>query len=236
MRMTTTRTTTNKWGHSPFASKRGQTSIRNAGPGPAFSVGRAAGNPRKSLSAESPRGEHMRLVILTLLCLAVPALGADAADPGARNLALLKQYGELGRRGEHAQQAAMWAPGAVNNGSPVTHRGDPVPARGHPSHLSRSPLRGPRDHRERRHADRADSAPRARIVASPQTGIYGGMLRGARPGGKRFEVLRAHWWRFRDGKIVWHQVVSDDLAMMRQLGLVPDTLAADKLVAPLHKE
>ena len=35
-------------------------------------------------------------------------------------------------------------------------------------------------------------------------------------------------WRFRDGKIVWHQVVSDDLTMMRQLGLIPDELTADK--------
>ena len=65
-----------------------------------------------------------------------------------------------------------------------------------------------------------------------QTDIYGGMLRGAQPLGKHFEVLRAHWWRFKDGKIVWHQVVSDDLGMMRQLGLIPDTLPAGKLVRP----
>ncbi len=65
-----------------------------------------------------------------------------------------------------------------------------------------------------------------------QTEIYGGMLRGARATGKRFEILRTHWWRLKDGKIVWHQVVADDLLMMRQLGLIPDTLPADKLVAP----
>ena len=65
-----------------------------------------------------------------------------------------------------------------------------------------------------------------------QTEIYGGMLRGARPTGKRFEILRTHWWRLKDGKIVWHQVVADDLGMMRQLGLIADTLAADKLVTP----
>jgi predicted ester cyclase len=62
-----------------------------------------------------------------------------------------------------------------------------------------------------------------------QTGFYGGMLRGARPTGRHFEVLRAHWWRFRNGKIVWHQVVSDDLSMMRQLGLIPDALSPDKM-------
>jgi predicted ester cyclase len=65
-----------------------------------------------------------------------------------------------------------------------------------------------------------------------QTEIYGGMLRGARPTGRHFEILRTHWWRLIDGKIVWHQVVADDLSMMRQLGLIPDTLPADKLVAP----
>ena len=175
----------------------------------------------------------MRLMLLTLLCLAVPALGADAAEQGARNLALLKQYGDLGRRGEHAQQAAMWAPGAVNNGRPVSveeirsqlediHRVFPD----HRSEALETTVSG----------DMVIVLTRTsgthRGVA--QTGIYGGMLRGARAGEKRFEVLRAHWWRFQDGKIVWHQVVSDDLTMMRQLGLVPDTLAADQLVAPPH--
>jgi predicted ester cyclase len=173
----------------------------------------------------------MRLSLLTLLCLAIPALGADAADPGARNLALLKQYGEHGRRGEHAQQAGMWAPGAVNNGRQVSiedirsqlediHRTFPD----HRSEALETTVSG----------DTVIVLTRTsgthRGVA--QTGIYGGMLRGAHPGGKRFEVLRAHWWRFREGKIVWHQVVSDDLTMMRQLGLIPRMLAADKMAVP----
>lgn len=179
----------------------------------------------------------MRTLAFTLLCFAATAFGADTADEGSRNLALLKQYGDLGRRGEHAQQAAMWAPGAVNNGRPVSveeirsqlediHRVFPD----HRSEALETTVSG----------DTVIVLTRTsgthRGVA--QTAIYGGMLRGAQPGGKRFEVLRAHWWRFQDGKIVWHQVVSDDLTMMRQLGLVPDTLAADKLVAPPtpHKE
>ena len=38
--------------------------------------------------------------------------------------------------------------------------------------------------------------------------------------GKRFEVLQIHWWRVKDGKIVFHRAVRDDLGMMQQLGLV----------------
>jgi predicted ester cyclase len=58
-----------------------------------------------------------------------------------------------------------------------------------------------------------------------QTVANGGLLRGVKPTGKRFEVLQTHWWKFKDGKIVFHQAVRDDLGMMRQLGLIPDDLA-----------
>ena len=154
-----------------------------------------------------------------------PGYGATPADEGARNLALLRQYGELGRKGDYAAQAAMWAPDAVNNGRPMSSRRDPLPARGHSSRVSRSCL----DRRSRPPLPATSSscsrAPRAPIAAWRRPTIYGGMLRGAQPLGKHFEVLRAHWWRFKDGKIVWHQVVSDDLGMMRQLGLIPDYLA-----------
>jgi len=54
-----------------------------------------------------------------------------------------------------------------------------------------------------------------------QTSANGGLLRGVQPTGKRFEVLQIHWWRVKDGKIVFHRAVRDDLGMMQQLGLVP---------------
>jgi predicted ester cyclase len=57
-----------------------------------------------------------------------------------------------------------------------------------------------------------------------QTVANGGLLRGVKPTGKRFEVLQTHWWKFKGGKIVFHQGVRDDLGMMRQLGLIPDEL------------
>ncbi len=170
----------------------------------------------------------MRILIATLLCLTTAAFGADTAAEGARNLALLERYGELGRAGDHAAQAAMWAPGARNLGREVSieeiraqledlHRVFPDPRNETVETTAQGDLvivlqRTSGTHR-----------------GTARTGVYGGMLRGAKPTGKRFEVLRAHWWRFKDGKIVWHQVVRDDLSMMRQLGLIPDTLPADKL-------
>jgi predicted ester cyclase len=53
-----------------------------------------------------------------------------------------------------------------------------------------------------------------------QTEANGGLLRGVQPTGQRFEVLQTHWWKFKDGKIVFHRGVRDDLGMMRQLGLI----------------
>ena len=171
------------------------------------------------------------LFALALLALLLPGYGATPADEGARNLALLRQYGELGRKGDYAAQAAMWAPDAVNNGRP----------------MSIDEIRSQLEDIHRAFPDHASSALETTasgdlvIVLTrtsgthrgvAQTEIYGGMLRGAQPLGKHFEVLRAHWWRFKDGKIVWHQVVSDDLGMMRQLGLIPDSLPAAKLVKP----
>jgi predicted ester cyclase len=55
-----------------------------------------------------------------------------------------------------------------------------------------------------------------------QTVANGGLLRGVKATGKPFEVLQTHWWKFKDGKIVSHQAVRDDLGMMKQLGLVAD--------------
>jgi predicted ester cyclase len=156
---------------------------------------------------------------LALLCFAASSFGADPADEGARNLALLKQYGELGRRGEHAAQAAMWAPGAINNGREVAI--EEIRAQLEDIH------RAFPDHR----TEAVETTVKGDLVivlsrtsgthrGMARTRVYGGMLRGVPPTNRRFEVLRAHWWRFRDGQIVWHQVVSDDLAMMRQLALV----------------
>lgn len=172
----------------------------------------------------------MKLFALFLSSLlSLPALAvAPAPDEAQQNLALLKTYAELGRRGDYAAQAALWAPDAINNGRP----------------MSLSEIRSQLEDLHRAFpdlsSDTLETTAQGNLVivlqktsgtltGVAQTSVYGGMLRGAKPTGKRFEVLRVHYWRFKDGKIAWHQVVSDDLTMMRQLGLIPDTLPADKL-------
>jgi predicted ester cyclase len=170
----------------------------------------------------------MRLILVALLLSTGAAYAATPPDESARNLAVLRQYAELGRQGEYAQQAALWAPDARNNGRAVTI--GEIRAQLEDLHRTFPDLR----------SETLETTASGDLVVTlqrttgthegvAQTEIYGGMLRGARPTGKRFEILRTHWWRLKDGKIVWHQVVADDLLMMRQLGLIPDTLPAEKL-------
>lgn len=161
----------------------------------------------------------MRIFALALLCLASLAGAADAPDEAARNVAVLKQYADLGRKGDQAAQAAMWSPDAINNGRPMSI--DEIRSQLEDIH------RAFPDHRN----ETVETTAKGDLVivlqrtsgthrGQARTSVYGGMLRGVPPTNRRFEVLRAHWWRFRAGKIVWHQVVSDDLGMMRQLGLL----------------
>jgi steroid delta-isomerase-like uncharacterized protein len=57
--------------------------------------------------------------------------------------------------------------------------------------------------------------------------VNGGMLVGVPATHKRFEVEHIHWYKLRDGKIVDHYAVRDDLGMMKQLGLLPTSTRPD---------
>lgn len=48
-------------------------------------------------------------------------------------------------------------------------------------------------------------------------GVNGGKLVGVEPSGKHFEVRHIHWYKVRNGRIVDHHAVRDDLGMMSQL-------------------
>jgi predicted ester cyclase len=179
----------------------------------------------------------MRLLICTLLLLATAA-SSPAQTPGPaqadRNVELLAKYYEHGKRGEHDQQAAMWSKDATNNGRPM--KPDAIRT------ILEDIYRTFPDYQStvlemRALGDTVVSLSRIsgthRGIA--QTSFNGGLLQGAKPTGKRFEVLVTHWWRFRDGKIAWHQATRDDLGMYLQLGLIPEKLSADKL-APATRE
>lgn len=48
--------------------------------------------------------------------------------------------------------------------------------------------------------------------------LNGGELIGVEPSGNHFEVWHIHWYKVRDGAIIDHYAVRDDLGMMSQLG------------------
>lgn len=58
-------------------------------------------------------------------------------------------------------------------------------------------------------------------VRATLTGTHEGDLFGLPPTGKRVEVSQMTFERFQDGKIVAHYRQTDDLSMLRQLGVLP---------------
>ncbi len=64
-------------------------------------------------------------------------------------------------------------------------------------------------------------------LAGPATPHHGD-LRGVDPTGKAFDVRQSHYWRLREGLIVEHEVVRDDLGLHRQLGLAPSRPGSDR--------
>jgi hypothetical protein len=163
----------------------------------------------------------------TLTLLSLLALAACAHHPSgrhaARNLELLEQYYAHARSGDYPRQAAMWAAGGINLGKPTNPEG----------------IRVSIEDIHRTFPDYASVALETRAVGdtvvqmsrmsgthlgAAQTGIFGGLLKGAAPTGRHFEVLVTHWWRFdAAGKIIWHEVTRDDLGMYQQLGLIRAT-------------
>lgn len=57
--------------------------------------------------------------------------------------------------------------------------------------------------------------------------VNGGLLVGVQPTGKSFAVQHIHWFTMRDGKISEHRANRDDVSMMQQLGLLPQSPPMD---------
>jgi predicted ester cyclase len=149
---------------------------------------------------------------------------SPSTNPVPDILEFVRQYRELGVQGQYEKQASLWAPQAFNNGRNgvrpemirITLEDIYRTFPDYKSEWIETTVLG-------------DTVVTLSRVTGTHTGVAqtefnGGLLKDAKPTNKRFEVLQTHWWKVRDGKIVWHQGVRDDLTMMRQLGLLPDEL------------
>jgi predicted ester cyclase len=55
----------------------------------------------------------------------------------------------------------------------------------------------------------------------PSLPVFGGLIHNFEPTGKSVSVANIHLYQMKDGLIVKHAVVRDDLGMMQQIGLLP---------------
>jgi predicted ester cyclase len=56
----------------------------------------------------------------------------------------------------------------------------------------------------------------------PELPVLGGLIQKVAPTGKPVSVPNIHLYQMKDGLILTHQAVRDDLGMMQQLGLLPE--------------
>jgi predicted ester cyclase len=56
----------------------------------------------------------------------------------------------------------------------------------------------------------------------PSLPVFGGLIHNVEPTGKPVSVPNIHLYEMKDGLIVRHVAVRDDLGMMQQLGLLPE--------------
>ena len=60
-------------------------------------------------------------------------------------------------------------------------------------------------------------------LGSPDLPVFGGLMHDEPPTGKSVSVLNIHVYRMQDGLVAHHSAVRDDLGMMQQMGLLPET-------------
>jgi predicted ester cyclase len=61
---------------------------------------------------------------------------------------------------------------------------------------------------------------------TPELPVFGGLIHNVPPTEKVVSVPNIHLYQLQDGLIVKHSAVRDDLGMMQQMGLMPETLHA----------
>jgi predicted ester cyclase len=170
----------------------------------------------------------LRAVIAVISVASCVAVSAQSSTPDI--VAILKQCHAYANEGKLDEYVGCFAEDATNHGRPVTREGILLVMedlrRTFPDYHSTY---------EAVVADRDTVVTLSRNTGThrgvARTTVNGGLLQGAKPTGKRYDVLSTHWWRFKDGRIVSHRAVRDDLGMMVQLGLIAGELPPDLKVA-----
>lgn len=166
------------------------------------------------------------LILLASLLGAIAMARADNRDIAARNIVVVRAQTDSLNRGDIDAAVADFAEDASNFGKP----------RGHPGMLLVLEdiwRTFPDWHFEILDIIAAGDSVVVRYkITATHNGVgtlpvNGGMLVGVPATHKRFEVEHIHWYKLRDGKIVDHYAVRDDLGMMRQLGLLPTSTRPD---------
>lgn len=60
-------------------------------------------------------------------------------------------------------------------------------------------------------------------LGTPKLPVFGGLIHNVAPTGKSVSVPNIHIYEMRDGLVLKHSAVRDDLGMMQQMGLLPRT-------------
>ena len=66
------------------------------------------------------------------------------------------------------------------------------------------------------------------VLRCTLTGTNEGEFMGMPPTGREIEVGEIHIYRLRNGKVIEHRVGRDDMGAMRQLGVIPDSVPAQR--------
>lgn len=170
----------------------------------------------------------LRAVVGVIAVASVMGVSAQPQKPD--NVAILKQCHAFANAGHLVEYAGCFAENATNHGRPVTREGILL--------VMEDLRRAFPDYRSTHEAVVVDGDTVVALSRTSgthrgvaQTIVNGGLLKGAKPTGKRYEVLSTHWWGFKDGKIVSHRAVRDDLGMMVQLGLIASELPPELKVS-----
>lgn len=166
---------------------------------------------------QSYQSGHMSLIPVSILLAmtACATTGAVSADAHKRQV-IHRYFDEVWNRGQLDVLDELLAPDYVNHSSSL-----PDSPRG-PSGVKPIVTAMRKAFPDLHYTiEKIVIGPDAVAVRTRMSGTFTGDLFGLPPTGKRFEVTQMTMEEFLDGKIVAHWRNTDELAMLKQLGVIP---------------